>query len=323
MPLYAAISPDKLSRLIGRPDTPGVIDVRTDEDFAADPRLIPGRAPAAARCRSRDWAPRLPRPVRRRGLPAGPRSSAKAPPRWLRHAGAAAEVLEGGFDAWAAAGLPLVPAATPARRATPDGRTVWVTRARPKIDRIACPWLIRRFVDPARRFLFVAAGRGRSASPSGSAPTPFDIDGDGRVLEPPRRALHLRRDGRGVRPRRLAPLRRLARIVRGADTARLDLAPEAAGLLAASLGLSRMYRRRPGAARGRAAALRRLLPLVPRRGRRDPRLAARARAAADVVTDARSRRPRGPARRPLRRGARGLGAGRGAQLRRPGRADRA
>ena len=66
-----------------------------------------------------------------------------------------AEVLEGGIERWAPAGLPLVPAAKlPPRDA--EGRTVWVTRARPKIDRIACPWLIRRFVDPGAVFLFVA-----------------------------------------------------------------------------------------------------------------------------------------------------------------------
>ena len=113
-----------------------------------------------------------------------------------------------------------------------------MTRARPKIDRIACPWLIRRFVDPHAVFLFVApaevAGRGRALRAA-----PFDIED---VFWSHRgETLHLRHDGRGVRPRDTAPLLRLATIVRGADTGRLDLAPEAAGLLAASLGLSRMY----------------------------------------------------------------------------------
>ena len=79
-----------------------------------------------------------------------------------------------------------------------QGRTVWVTRARPKIDRIACPWLIRRFVDPERGVPVrgaVRGGRGRRALQRRA------LRYRERVLEPPRRALHLRRDDRGVRPR--------------------------------------------------------------------------------------------------------------------------
>src|SRR4051794_29804478 len=76
----------------------------------------------------------------------------------FRNAGVPADVLDGGFAGWAGAGLPLVPVAKlPAHNA--DGRTVWVTRERPKIDRIACPWLIRRFVDPSAMFLFVATAQ--------------------------------------------------------------------------------------------------------------------------------------------------------------------
>ena len=74
---------------------------------------------------------------------------------WLRHEGIDAETLEGGFEAWKKAGEPLVRAdKLPPRDG--KGRTVWVTRSRPKVDRIACPWLIRRFVDPGAVFLFVA-----------------------------------------------------------------------------------------------------------------------------------------------------------------------
>ena len=75
---------------------------------------------------------------------------------WLRNEAVKAEVLSGGFDAWLAAAQPLLRTAImPARDVS--GRTVWVTRMRPKIIRIACPWLIRRFIDPDARFLFVAA----------------------------------------------------------------------------------------------------------------------------------------------------------------------
>lgn len=110
----------------------------------------------------------------------------------------------------------------------------WITRERPKIDRVACPWLIARFIDRKAEFIFVP---------------PSDVD---------RRARELRAtpfDVEGVELTHVGPLctfdaflakydlsdpalHRIALIVRGADTARLDLAPEAAGLLALSLGLS-------------------------------------------------------------------------------------
>ena len=155
----------------------------------------------------------------------------------LREAGASAEVLEDGFAGWVRSGLSLVPT----NKLPPldaQGRTMWVTRERPKIDRIACPWLIRRFVDPVALFLFVSPSEvlaGRRAIQRRS------LRHRRRILESSRRGLHLRRDDRRTRAGRRRRSLRLAAIVRGADTARLDLAPEAPGLLAASLGLSRMY----------------------------------------------------------------------------------
>jgi hypothetical protein len=96
---------------------------------------------------------------------------------WLRQEGADAEALEGGVKAWIDAGHPMVPeAALPARDA--QGRTVWVTRAQPKVDRIACPWLIRHFVDPNAVFLFVAPGEVVGVAERFGA-VPFDIEGDG------------------------------------------------------------------------------------------------------------------------------------------------
>jgi rhodanese-related sulfurtransferase len=236
MPSPTSISVDKLARLIGRPDTPDLIDVRDDDDFAADPRLIPGARRRAALAAA-DWAPAYrARPVVvtcQRGLKLSEGAAA-----WLRHAGARAETLEGGHAAWAAAGQPLVPEARlPARDA--EGRTLWVTRSRPKVDRIACPWLIRRFVDPRAVFLFVAPSEVGAVAERFAA-TPFDIEGEG-VFWSHRGELctfdvMVEEFGLGT-----APLRHLARIVRGADTARPDLEPEAAGLLAVSLGLSRMH----------------------------------------------------------------------------------
>jgi len=119
-----------------------------------------------------------------------------------------------------------------------EGRTVWVTRQRPKVDRVACPWLIRRFVDPRAQILFVAPTEVMDVADRYSA-TPFDVEdvfwshrGETCTFDTMLAEFALESP----------PLHRLASIVRGADTNRHDLAPEAAGLLAASLGLSRMYR---------------------------------------------------------------------------------
>jgi rhodanese-related sulfurtransferase len=228
------ISPEKLARLVGTPGCPAVIDVRDDDDFEADPRLVP----ASLRRSSKEpwrWAAEFKGGsavvVCQKGLKLSHGVAA-----WLRNEGISAESLDGGFLAWREAGLPLVPLAKIPPR-DPAGRTVWVTRERPKIDRIACPWLIRRFIDPHAVFLYVAPSEVIAAGERFSA-TPFDVEG---VLWSHRGELctfdaMIEEFGLGTEP-----LRRLAAIVRGADTARLDLAPEAAGLLAASLGLSRMF----------------------------------------------------------------------------------
>ena len=154
----------------------------------------------------------------------------------LRAVGSAAEVLEGGFEAWRASKAALVPDdRLPPRDSR--GRTVWVTRSRPKIDRIACPWLIRRFVDPSAVFLFVAAAEVSAVADRFNA-TPFDIE---EVYWSHRGELctfDVMVEEFGLATE---PMLRLATIVRGADTSRPELAPEVPGLLAASLGLSRMF----------------------------------------------------------------------------------
>jgi rhodanese-related sulfurtransferase len=230
------ISIDKLVRLMGTPACPSLIDVQTDEDFAAAPRLVPSavRRPWA---KAADWAPefdgRSAVVICQKGLKLSQGVAA-----WLRHAGVPAEVLEGGALAWGEAGLPMVPdGKLPARDA--KGRTVWVTRARPKVDRIACPWLIRRFVDPQAVFLFVNPAEVPAVAERFGA-VPFDIEGEG-VFWSHRGELctfDVMIDEFGLHT---PAMDRLAMIVRGADTARPDLAPEAPGLLAASLGLSRMF----------------------------------------------------------------------------------
>lgn len=130
------ISIDKLARLVGTPNCPALIDVRNDEDFALDPRLIPGsvrRSHLDIPNWHQELGGRAAIVICQRGQKLSHGTTA-----WLRYEGVPADVLEGGFEAWTAAGLPAVPTSKLPERDR-KGRTVWVTRARPKIDRIACP----------------------------------------------------------------------------------------------------------------------------------------------------------------------------------------
>ena len=113
----------------------------------------------------------------------------------------------------------------------------WITRERPKIDRIACPWLITRFIDKAPEFLYVpAADVMRIAGETGA--TPYDVPG----VEFTHVGEDCSFDTFLKKHQLIEPaLQDLAVIVRAADTDRLDLAPQAAGLLAISLGLSRNF----------------------------------------------------------------------------------
>jgi rhodanese-related sulfurtransferase len=234
MPQFASIAPDKLARLLGTPKAPLIIDVRESEAVAADPRVIPTSFVmpyGEASSWSQTYAGRPVAVSCQKG-----KKLAEGAAAWLRHSGAQAEVVEGGFEAWRDAGLPLVPlAALPGRNE--QGSTVWVTRSRPKIDRIACPWLIRRFVDPRAVFLFVAPAEVDAVAQRFAA-TPFDVEGAKWSHRGDRCTFDVMVEEFGLVS---APLLRLATIVRGADTARPELAPEVAGLLAVSLGLSRMY----------------------------------------------------------------------------------
>ena len=147
--------------------------------------------------------------------------------------GANVAILEGGIEAHEKAGGILV-ANEVAGVVTDGGPSVWVTRERPKIDRIACPWLIRRFIDPLAIFHFVAAEWVKDVADEIGA-IPYDI----------KDVHYSHRDEDCTFDTLIAEfglrdpsLDHLARIVRGADTARPELEPQAAGLLAISLGLS-------------------------------------------------------------------------------------
>jgi rhodanese-related sulfurtransferase len=238
MPAPDAMSCEQLSRLVGTPKAPLILDVRRAAVRAADPRLLPGARALPETALSPEGLAQVAEGVQGPVVVVcaeGHRLS-QGTAAWLRHHGLAAEYLAGGQAAWIAAGLPLIdPARITARDA--QGRSVWVTRSRPKIDRIACPWLIRRFIDPQAVFLFVAPAEVEGVAERFGA-MPYDIEGVVWSHRGEACTFDVLLTEFGLST---PALERLARIVRGADTARLDLAPECAGLLAASLGLSRMY----------------------------------------------------------------------------------
>ncbi|MBX9992843.1 chromate resistance protein ChrB domain-containing protein [Phreatobacter oligotrophus] len=225
------ISPDELAGRLGSPDGPQIIDVRAAEVRAVQPDLPSARwvadSSGAAVAAVIDPA----RPVViscKAGLNRSQRTAAD-----LRAMGIPARVLSGGSLAFAAAGHPVIPRAAVDAWGGP-GRA-WVTRRGPKIDRVACPWLITRFLDPAARFLFtdadqvlaVAADVGGTAFDTPGAP--IEHDGPGCSFDTLLEAIGLAG---------FAPLADLAVLVRAADTNDLTLSREAAGYLAVSLGLS-------------------------------------------------------------------------------------
>ena len=229
------ITVSQLSRLIGTPSAPVIIDVCIDEDFNADPRLIP----TAIRHPHTDISSIAATLTDKRVVVACQKGLkiSEGAAAMLRAQGVKAENLEGGNFAWRDAGEPLVPAAKIPQYSSACG-SLWVTRLRPKIDRIACPWLIRRFVDTRARFLYVAASQVMAVAEKFEA-TPFDIEdtfwshrGELCTFDTMLNEFSLE----------TKPLMHLAKIIRGADTNRHDLTPESAGLMAASLGLSRMYK---------------------------------------------------------------------------------
>jgi len=233
MPALKAITVDKLVRIVGTANAPIVINLGQDSVQHTIPGVLRRTISTLP-----DWsASFVGRSVIVVCEDGGAKSQGAAA--WLRQAGVDADHLEGGSRAWTKAGHPVVDqAAVPPRDAA--GRTLWVTRARPKVDRIACPWLIRRFIDPTAMFLFVAAPEVLAVAERMGA-TPFDVEGDGVRWshDGERCTFDVMVDAFGLGGS--DALTRLATIVRGADTGHPEAAPEAAGLLALSLGLSRMY----------------------------------------------------------------------------------
>src|SRR5438876_1297770 len=225
----SAISVSQLRSELAGGHPPIVIDVRRQHAFIGASEMIAGalrRDPEQAAA----WVKSLPRASSVVVYCAHGREVSQGVATALSESGIAARYLEGGIEAWKAGEgkVDHKPA---------NGATRWVTRERPKIDRIACPWLIARFVDPGAEFLYVPTKEVQAAAKERDA-TPYDIPD-----------VHFSHEGEHcsfdafLKHYRLSDpaLAQLAVIVRGADTARLDLAPQAAGLAAISLGLSRNF----------------------------------------------------------------------------------
>lgn len=234
MPSPTQITVSQLARLIGTPDCPKIIDVSIDEDFNADPYLIP----TATRHPFSEIETLVEKlgnlaviVVCQKGLKLSEGAAAI-----LRASGVNAKSLEGGNYGWRDARMGRVP--SEAIPSITNATTLWVTRHRPKIDRIACPWLIRRFIDTHAKFLFVSPSQVTAVAERYKA-TPFDVEGvplshhgDQCSFETMIHHFELRDTA----------LLTMAKIIRGADTNAHHLAPECAGLMAFSVGLSRMYK---------------------------------------------------------------------------------
>lgn len=228
------ITANELARRIATADAPILYDVRRREAYAADGRILP-TARWREHTRVAEWSAEIPdgRAVVLACVHGHNVSQLAASE--LRRRGVDARVLEGGVEGWKAAGLMTVlKDALPGRDEVRPSR--WVTRIRPKIDRIACPWLIRRFIDRQAEFLFVEPAHVRAVAEEQGA-IPYDIDGVDFSHVGATCTFDTLIDRFGIVEPALEYLRL---VVRGADTARLDLKPEAAGLLAVSLGISEL-----------------------------------------------------------------------------------
>ena len=221
------------SRLIGTPNAPRFFDVRKAEDFIASDYFIPGAirwnydAGDAAPVEINDVTSAVAYCVK--GLHVGITGAEK-----LRSSNRDATFLEGGLRQWLATDAPRVKK-RPDLGVTGESVSRWVTRARPKIDRIACPWLVRRFIDPRAEFFYVPTSEVFAFAKANNA-VAYDIPG-----APIEHAGPLCSFDNFLRAFELTSpaLERMASIVRGADTDALNLAPQSAGLLAISLGFSK------------------------------------------------------------------------------------
>lgn len=242
-----SISPLELARRLGRPDAPLLLDVRRRPRFDESGGLLPG----ARYCAPEDVAALANSETPREAVVYcvyGHNVSEDAV-RILRAAGWDAKRLEGGLEggepgvdaaadvaAWSATPLPRI-RKRPDLGVSGERPSRWITRARPKIDRVACPWLVRRFVDPRAEFFYVPEPEVFARAQTLGA-VPYDIEGAPISHAGERCSFDALIEAFDLHD---PALETLATIVRGADTDRCALAPQSAGLLAVSLGLSQLH----------------------------------------------------------------------------------
>lgn len=242
-----AISPSALAALLGKPDSPLILDMRRIERFGLSPSLLPSAvhvAPEDLAACLKNHSPQFAVTYCVYGHEVSQSAAAE-----LRNAGWDARFLLGGIEggepgadspallqSLSASRMPLI-CKRPDLGVTGTGGSRWVTRSRPKIDRIACPWLIRRFIDRDATFFYVpttevlAQAEQLQAVAFDSPGAPISHQEEHCSFDALLRAFGLN----------LPALDLLACIVRGADTDRLDLVATAAGLLAVSMGMTRLH----------------------------------------------------------------------------------
>jgi len=223
---FLSVSPTDLYAHLGTASAPMLVDVRRSDAFEADDRLIIGAFHRAPEQVDR-WSKALSstRPIvaycnHGHDVSVGVAAA-------LRNAGMTAAYLEGGLSDWNRRHLPT-------RKKINAGEKNWITREHPKIDRIACPWLISRFINPNAEFIYVPADQVVAAAKETGA-VPYDIKGTefGHVGDCCSFDSIVR-----IFDIKDPTLDAVATIVRGADTSRRDLAPQCEGLYAISFGLS-------------------------------------------------------------------------------------
>jgi rhodanese-related sulfurtransferase len=228
--MTSSMSVMELYSQLGLPDSPMPIDVRVDAPSACVATLVPGSLRGAPQ-RVAEWVRTLPRTRPLTIYDADGGEASQAVVATLVQLGYPACLLAGGFAAWVQSGFATVRVR---RDLSCPGSSRWVTRARPKIDRLACPWLVRRFIDPDAAFFYTAPHRVRSEAEALQG-VPYDIADVTFSHRGPRCSFDAFLEEFALQD---PVLDQLANIVRAADTDQLHQAREAPGLLAISLGMS-------------------------------------------------------------------------------------
>ncbi len=235
--IAVGISVAQLSSHIGSKNAPLVVDVRRAVAYEADSVVIASaiwRDPYALD----DWMKFMPRHRDIVVYCVHGHEISKNTCSALQGAGVTARYLEGGIEAWSEAKGATVRKGVVANvPSKPNAPSKWITRERPKIDRIACPWLIRRFIDPLAEFIYVPSAEVLTRAEQLGA-IAYDVPGVTFTHRGDRCSFDALIEDFQIND---PALNAVAEIIRGADTGMPDLTPQSAGILAISLGLSALH----------------------------------------------------------------------------------